>query len=373
MKKCSNCGKEVEENAKYCSECGNSLLEKTIGSPKVNITKKRKGNASGIIIVLLTIFFLFATIGTFIFGTIYLFRKLDIGNMPNRMVDNMMDTNNQGVIVLSSSYDWIYLTKADLYSGSEETMEVDLDNDGTKEIFALRKDDSGVLVNLYSVSSNKAINVFKDNINTESSLNETGELADIYGIQVTTRDLDSDGIQEVLVAVGNSIDDMKLTIYGYEKGIFTNKGNLDGEDIISIGSFGNIRVHSNVSSKLQGVYRYENGEIVKISKDNLIPKLKNSTSNKIVNKLESDGNSEVKLLGGEREISFVMNKSALKYVKENGTVSEDFIKYCKNTAKENNIEYMEILMKDANGNYELALEIENNNVIYVYEGDTLDI
>lgn len=369
MKKCLKCGKESEDNAKYCSECGTDLSQKPIESKENEIknnAKRKKGNASGVIIVLLTIFFLFASIGTVVLGTVYLVGKLDIRNIPNRMMDNMMGTNNYGILVRSSSQEFIYLSGEELNSGLQETMESDLDSDGTMEAFALRKDDTGTIVNLYSGSSKKAINVFEDNINTDNSLNEDGELKGEYGIQITVRDLDRDGIGEVLVAIGNDMDDMKLTIYSYEDGTFTNKGSIDGENIISIGTFDNIKVQSYVSPKLNSIYRYENGKIVEISKDGLSPKLKNKVTNKIVSKLESDGNSEVTFLGGEKEVSFVMNNPALDYLQNNGTVSEDFIKYCRDTAKDNGIEYMEVLMKDENGDYELVLEIENNKIKYIY-------
>ena len=73
--KCSKCGNQIEENAKFCKNCGNEV-----------VTKKSNNNIIKILVIIASVVLLFI-LGFLVFNLI----KNHIGNNPeviNKEIDN---------------------------------------------------------------------------------------------------------------------------------------------------------------------------------------------------------------------------------------------------------------------------------------------
>ncbi len=105
---------------------------------------------------------------------------------------------------------YITIDSKSLSDNKKMTLEIDNDNDGKLEYYALSKDTpNGIRIlavkNVYGIN----LNDFK----YTSAFDDYGDIKSNYSIQLTCCDLNNDNIDEILVSVGDSLIDMETLVY----------------------------------------------------------------------------------------------------------------------------------------------------------------
>lgn len=267
-KECPHCGGTIQVVAKKCIHCGQWLEENNEpDKTEHDIVEEKKitfnifFNKKYIIpfvIVLISILGLCWFSQNQIYGdsTIDETSVASLNQVERKEYDNLFDTGNANYILCSQE---------ELYS-SHVTKELnyDLDKDGKSEKIIIGLDQIGIKINGYIGGYGiSLLTHLVQNGGLLGAYDTDDELNKGYFAQASHIDLDNDGVDEVIIALGNKLDEMAIAIYKVNS-TFEFVGIIQGQSKIHIDDRKNIIVPYG-SQGLYAVYVYDGNKILEIT------------------------------------------------------------------------------------------------------------
>lgn len=125
VKYCPKCGAKIEEDSEFCSECGNSLLDKTKSSETVKISKKTLMIAA-IVIIIIVIIGIFALTGGNVENVQYIgANSISIDSVSELGTEQISPSEYSDYSGVSKGYTVVFSAKSDLKNVSIETQAYD--------------------------------------------------------------------------------------------------------------------------------------------------------------------------------------------------------------------------------------------------------
>lgn len=192
-------------------------------------------------------------------------KEVAIGNdINNRSDDLSNDTKIDPDLLVNVLSDNRHIEWDATKENNDSQISIDINGDKKKEKVIIGRDhpnSTKVLV----ILGNTGYEILNQGKILEDAFDEFGDLNDGYFIQTSFFDFDKDGWKEIIIAVGNKLDELGVGIYKYDNGYelkYKQVGYIEGQKNIFINKDGSIDVMYG-SQGLFDEYKYINGSIVK--------------------------------------------------------------------------------------------------------------